>query len=57
MQLDGTEEGGERLCTSFWLSDDADLIFYVELYGDGCSPEASSLSLKAVLPDLVASLA
>ena len=57
VQEETTEEGGDRLCTSFWLTDDADLVIAVELYGDGCTPEASSEALSAVLPDLVGSLA
>jgi hypothetical protein len=57
VQEETTEDGGDRLCTSYWLTDDADIVFAVELYGDGCTLEASSEALSAVLPDLVGALA
>lgn len=53
---ESTDDDNNRFCASFWVTDDADLVFSVELYGNGCTLDASSEALSAVLPDLVGSL-
>ena len=53
----GEADNGEALCTSLWAPFEGDLGVRVELYGDGCTLEGSSLALEAVLPGIVESLA